>query len=370
MTNAKVIVVLGSVRDYHAVDWYINLRKVYPHVIFISDCDASEGLKNSMPSGFAYENLLRLDWFLLASQTYYANIWRNILKILFLPLNSIYLRLKLRSLKNVIIHAHPTYYGALAALSGFPFIVTPQGSELLVRARNSRVYAYLASLIFDRASLVTVDSITMQQCAQRNVKSTPVLVVQNGVDVSSIIKASLQLNQAPKSSDSQSYLLSFRSLFSNYNIIEILEQRNTFLPHTPIYLCYPAYDQDYKEQIKKLMLPIDKDLGRLPKNILYRYMSNCLCAISIPTSDSSPRSVYEHIFNSRPIILRSNSYLHSLPSCMRSRIVEISSPVDTWLPNSLTQVNCLPAQYSPSPEAFEMLDSVTILRKHFVSIYG
>ena len=43
------IIIFGSVRDYHAVDWYLNLYKINRNLIFVSDCNCGEGIENQMP---------------------------------------------------------------------------------------------------------------------------------------------------------------------------------------------------------------------------------------------------------------------------------------------------------------------------------
>ena len=53
-------------------------------------------------------------------------------------------------------------------------------------------------------------------------------------------------------------------------------------------------------------------------------MSNSIATISIPISDSSPRSVYESIFSGAPTILQDNPYQDFMTDSMKSRVITIN----------------------------------------------
>ena len=60
---------------------------------------------------------------------------------------------------------------------------------------------------------------------------------------------------------------------------------------------YPFAEKNYKSKINNYLKCSDSDLGRIEKKIdLYKILNSTVLAISIPESDSSPRSVYEAIF--------------------------------------------------------------------------
>ena len=157
------IIIFGSVRDYHAVDWYLNLYKINKNIIFVSDCNRGEGIENQMPKSHSYIQLISLDNLLLGSQSKFANIWRNTLKILILPLNSILFLTICFLLNPKIIHAHPMYYGLICKILNKKYIITPQGSEILIRAKNNYLYRLIAGIILSGAQSITTDSDLMKK---------------------------------------------------------------------------------------------------------------------------------------------------------------------------------------------------------------
>ena len=180
------IIIFGSVRDYHAVDWYLNLYKINKNIIFVSDCNCGEGIDNQMPTSHSYIQLIPLDNLLLGSQSKFANIWRNTLKILILPLNSILFLAICKIVKPKIIHAHPLYYGLICKILNKKYIVTPQGSEILVRAKNNYLYKLFAGFILTGAKHITTDSNLMKKTIN-NIYDLDCSIVQNGIDSSTIL---------------------------------------------------------------------------------------------------------------------------------------------------------------------------------------
>lgn len=359
------IIILGSVRDFHAVDWYLNIFSTGRSVLFVSDCGASEGIANQMPSSHNYINLIQIDSFLFNSQSGISNIWRNFIKILLLPLNSLYLYLICFYIKPKIIHAHPIYYGFLSLLSSRKFLVTPQGSEILVRAKNNSIYKMFAFLVLSKAHLITVDSRLMQESI-KNYFGLQALVVQNGIDTTTILK--FKSNYIPLENY---FILSFRSLFKNYRIFEILEQRNLFIPELPIYFVYPSFDGEYLEQLKLLLKSNDKLLGKVNKTKLYELMASCLSAVSVPISDSSPKSVYESIFLGAPVIIQNNKYLKDLTLSMSTRVVPVNISNGTeWLPAALKCASHLNKRYNPCALSISKFDSKLVLESYYEKLYG
>ena len=100
----------------------------------------------------------------------------------------------------------------------------------------------------------------------------------------------------------------------------------------------------------------DRFLGRLDREQFHETLRRFPIAISIPLSDSSPRSVYEAIFSGCIVIIRDCLYIHSLPICMRSRLV-ITDCNGSWL-DSCYQEALLKSKepYLPSDEAMCSFD--------------
>ena len=360
------IIIFGSVRDYHAIDWYLNLYKIDRNLIFVSDCNCGEGIENQMPKSHSYIQLIPLDNFLLASQSKFANIWRNTFKILILPLNSILFLAICLLLKPRIIHAHPLYYGLICKILNQKYIVTPQGSEILVRSKRNFLYKLFAGFILRGAKKITTDSILMKKTINSLFKLDSYLI-QNGIDSSSILKILEE-----KTSSQDKYLLSLRAIHENYRILEIVKSRNCTCPMKPIYFVYPFCDNIYFKEVKKYLKPFDKLLGKVEKDNLYSLMSNSIAAISIPISDSSPKSVYESIFSGAPTILHNNPYQDFMTESMKSRIITITNKdirESNWLSNSIKEALKISKEYSPCSLSYEKFDSNLILKSTYKTLY-
>ena len=360
------IIILGSVRDYHAIDWYLNLYKINQNTIFVSDCNCGEGIENQMPTNHSYIQLIPLDNLLLGSQSRLANIWRNTLKILILPINSILFLSICIILKPKIIHAHPLYYGLICKILNQKYIVTPQGSEILVRARNNKLYKLLAGFILKGAKHITTDSILMKKTIN-NFYKLDSFVVQNGIDSSNILKI-----KENKPIYKDEYLLSFRSIHANYRILEILKTRNYSSPEIPIYFVYPSFDNDYFNEVKRYLKPFDRLFGKVEKKRLFSLMANSIATISIPISDSSPKSVYESIFSGAPTILQDNPYQDHMTDSMKSRVISFATSDiknSNWLSDSIKEAKKICKEYTPCKSSYEKFDSEFILNAIYPKLY-
>ena len=360
------IIIFGSVRDYHAVDWYLNLYKINRNLIFVSDCNCGEGIENQMPKSHSYIQLIPLDNLLLGSQSKFANLWRNTLKILILPLNSILFLIICFLLKPKIIHAHPLYYGLICKLLNKEYLVSPQGSEILVRAKKNYFYKFFAGFILKGAKKITTDSNLMKKTI-KNLYKLDSYVVQYGIDISSILKIK-EKNILLK----DKYLLSYRAIYENYRILEIVKSRNKSCPNKPIYFVYPSFDRLYINEVKKYLKPFDKLLGKVEKDRLYSLMSNSIATISIPISDSSPRSVYESIFSGAPSILQDNPYQDFMTDSMKSRVITINATDlknSHWLSKSIKESLNILEDFSPCKLSYEKFDSELVLNSTYKILY-
>jgi hypothetical protein len=142
-----------------------------------------------------------------------------------------------------------------------------------------------------------------------------------------------------------------------YRIKEILEFRNRYSNKYPITFIYPFYDNIYKSVCNPLITNKDLDLGRVERSKMYELFSKSELAISIPNSDSSPRSVYEAIFCGCPVIITYNLFYESLPICMKSRIIIVDIKDKSWMNDAIEKSKILnKTPYLPSIQAVEMFD--------------
>lgn len=358
------IVILGGARDYHALDWYRTVKKLMPstNVILLTDLIGGEGFDVIVNESDRVEKLFIIDKFLFKGQSRAGNIWRNIFKLLVLPIQIFYLKKYKREHPNSVFHAHPMYYMFLCWLSGIEFIGSPQGDEILIRPYRSKLYRYFAKKALQAAKYVTVDSINMQKGIEQ-LSGIHALVYQYGIDVES-----LQQLQSTK----RDKIASIRGMLPLYRIQEIIEARNRskILSHEPISFIYPYYDEAYYTHMKKILISDDQDLGRLDKDAMYQLLLESFLIVSIPESDSSPRSVYESIFLGCCVAVTYNPWIESLPSCMKNRlyIVDLDDPL--WLEKAFEFAQkCVLVPYVPSEKALEMFDQRRSIGKVIEKLY-
>jgi hypothetical protein len=360
----KDIVFICGARDFHAMDKYwITAKAVYPRkVLLLTDLIESENQPKLIAIDTSVHHLFNIDKLLFKKQSSISNIWRNLIKLLLIPVQIYYLKKFYKNHSDYIYHAIPMYYMMLCYLANVPFVATPQGSEILVRPLRSKIYKKFAVKSLKAARNVIVDSVNMQNKVFRlsGVKS---IIMKNGFNTSEILNKNMNYERQT--------ILSIRGFNPIYRIEKILEARLESEEKLPISFVYPACEEDYKKRIKGGFIPQDKDLGRLDKSLLYEEMVNTLLAISIPESDSSPRSVYECIFAGACVAVTQSPYIKELPKCMIERIYLVNIDDRNWFDEALVfakKITSIP--FIPSDEALEMCDQERTIKKIVDRIYS
>jgi hypothetical protein len=361
---AQQILFLGNGRCYHTVDWFRSAQRLQPEPppVLVTDLIEGESFVRLLRPGDRVERLLVIDWLLFRKQSRLGDTWRNAIKLLLLPLQALLLRRIVRRYPGSVIHAHSTYYIAMARASGCRYVATPQGSEVLARPYRSRFYYRFSRYAFERAARITVDSVAMQTCL-RELFGLDALIIQNGID----IDAMREFDDAIPARNS---ITSIRGIVPNYRIDLLLDARNRTLPGSPIDFCYPFDGAEYRTAIADKFIATDRDHGRLPRPDLYRLLRATLLVISIPVSDSSPRSVYEAIFCGCMVAASDGAWISQLPACMRARVMVIDPASDTWLYDALeTARERASDPYIPSEHALEMFDQKLSMQKFYRDIF-
>ena len=360
----KDVVFVCGARDFHAMDkYYLTSKVLYPrNVLILTDLVESEGQPKLIKDSTPVYHLFNIDRFLFKKQSSVGNIWRNILKILVLPVQVYFLKKFYKSHTDYIYHAIPMYYMLLCYFSKVPFIATPQGSEILVRPGKSKLYKKYAIKSLRAASKVIVDSINMQRKV-KELSAVEAVVMKNGFNTSILLPNNVN--------GVRNKIVSMRGLNPNYQIGKILDARSESEEKLPISLVYPFSVEDYKVEILNKFIPGDEDLGRLNKDCLYKLMSETLLAISIPVSDSSPRSVYECIFAGACVAITYSSYFDELPQCMRDRIYLVNLEDKNWFESALDYAKKVTTnRFIPTQEALEMCNEELTIRKIVEEIYA
>lgn len=348
----REIIFVGDGRDFHARDWYLTVKEVSsPRVVlFATDLIESEGCARLVNETDRIIPLFNIDSLLLRKVSKWGNYWRNIVKVLFFPVQIPRLKKIFKDYPDAVFHAHTMYYMFLCWLANINYIGTPQGSEILVRPYRSKIYKFFAKKSLLAAKHIIVDSTNLQKGIFKLCGKTST-VIQNGIDVEEI-KRNIQ------KSTIRPYITSIRGLYMNYRIEKIFEARDQCSYFTPLLLFYPFAEAGYKKNISKKMAKEDIDLGRIDtKAEMYQILGSTLLAISIPDSDSSPRSVYESIFCGCCVAVSYNPWIESLPECMRSRIVIVNIEDDLWLEKAIEQARIITKEpFRPTEKALNSFD--------------
>ena len=354
-TEYKAVFLCGA-RDFHAMDWYKSAQSLNPlsKIQIVTDLIQGEGYQKIVQQNDHVYKLFILDPFLFSQQSKWANLWRNLLKLIVLPLQVILLKRFARDNPGHIYHAHSMYYLVLAALSNVKYIGTPQGSDILVKPKRSRMFKIFSIYGLRKAKHLTVDSQMMKEGIMDLVGRTDVSLIQNGINIS---KIQLKKKKAGRSKKNIPYIYSVRGLTELYDIEAIFRNRHESNLNIPIYLSYPFSEAQYKIKVKAHFIETDLDLGKSSKEDMYDHMTEALVMISIPWSDSSPRSVYEAIFCGCPVAISYNKYYEDLPECMKKRIILIKKSDDNWLEKVINlAVDIKAIEYKPSQEALNIFD--------------
>ncbi len=354
--NRKTIVFLCGARDFHAMDWYRIALKTLPNreIVILTDLIQGEGYKKLINKKDKIFKLLIIDNILFNIQSSAGNIWRNFIKLLLFPIQVFLIKRFSRKFPNSIYYAHSMYYLVLAWAARVKYVGTPQGSDILVKPYNSKIYKYFTIKAVRGAKAVTVDSQNMFNNVKRLCDIEP-RIIQNGIDLESILKMRNSLNNDEIEREN---ILSIRGIAPIYRIMDIIKARNTSKNYKmPISLTSPFTENDYKNDISKIVQPFDQFLGRVDKTFLYELLFKAKLVFSIPLSDSSPKSVYESIFLGCAVAISPNEYYDTLPNCMKSRIILINFEDKKWFDSAIVSANkIIKTPFIPSEKALKIFD--------------
>ena len=356
--RVKRVVFLCGSKDFHAMDKFHLTAEIlgYENVTLVTDTFEGEGQKSLIKPEYKVVALCIIDQLTLSGQSVISNIWRNALKIGILPLQVWRLRRVYRESEPIIFHAIPMYYMLLCYFARIRYIGTPQGSEILVRLGSSRIYKHFATKAITGADKIIVDSIVMK-ASIKSLCGVESLLIKNGFNTS--LALSFQAEEKKRSR-----VLSIRGLYEIYRIAEIILARNNSQSKSRLDFVFAAKNEAYLENIKGLLSLDDKIYGTLSREKLYSLMAETILVISIPASDSSPRSVYESIFCGAIVAMTYSGYYDELPQCMRQRIYLANLDSETWFDEALEFAqSAVKHPYIPSSRALEMSDQNKLINK-------
>ncbi|MEA5421449.1 glycosyltransferase [Spirulina sp. CCNP1310] len=354
MTSQSKIIFVGNARSYHTLDLCRSLHKHLPKKswVFFTDCIESEGHIRIIDDQDAVQKLLLIDPLLFRDQSTKANLWRNLLKLLLAPLQAVLLKIRVGNPKEKVIHAHTFYYGMLCRMAKLPFFFTPQGGELTERPKESDFYRFLMQWTLSGAKYTFVDSRRMLNMAQE-LGCKNVSIHQYGIDTASCLAADIGLKRWR--------VISNRGIEKNYQIDLIQTARDRECDDVSLTFFYPLWDSLYRSAFQEKLRPNDQDLGRIEKIKCYQLYAESILVISIPRSDSSPRSVYEAIFCGVPVATVSSPWVDDLPFSMRKRVLLVDPQSPGWFRQAyIWAQQCVNDPFVPCSTAISKFDQFAV----------
>lgn len=363
MNEKTTVYIVGNGRCYHTIDWFRSLQRSLPvdSWVFFTDCISLGNEQQLLLPRDNFQSLVNIDKFLLAGASPTRHFWRNLVKFLLTPIQSFVLRQKFADVSNCIIHAHTFYYGLICRTAGLSFIFTPQGFELTERPKNSKIYAFLMSWVLAGAERVLVDSERMRVACVK-LGSKKVEVSQYGVDTNKCLAADVNHERTK--------IVSNRGIEENYRINHIISSRNATASKLPITFIYPLSDLGYYRDFLSKLDAKDRNLGTISKDDCYKLYAKASLVISIPISDSSPRSVYEAIFCGAPVATVYSPWIDNLPKSMRDRVVVLNPLDEGWFCEAISFADKLrDSRFTPCSEAVGRFDQFNVTKNVYNSIY-
>lgn len=245
------------------------------------------------------------------SYEFVQRIWR----LLLLPFWAFHVSRKLRIFP--IVHCHGLFSLVLATLSFYPLnriVFTPQGSDLLLLPLKYGIVRFFLRIVLPHLASVAADSqLLLDSCSRfSSINPSRLIVIQNGIDQK-------LLNHVRRSTHSLKYDLCWpRGLSPVYNLpyfFEILAHLD-HLVSTPVTLCViGAYGTNNSLSRLNTFANISVTFTpRLTPSAFFRTIAESRVILSIPLSDSSPRTVYEALYLRKPLFLTRLPCFNWLPS--------------------------------------------------------
>lgn len=361
----KDVIFVCDSRDYHAMDWFHVVKDICndKQIAVATDIVDRSGVESLIRRDDSVILLYDINPFLIKGKTRIGDIWRNGIKVITTPFQIWGLRKLAQENPEVVFHAHSMYYIFLCWLAGIKFVATPMGSDVLVRPDESRIYKYLTTRSLKAAEVITVDSVKLYDKV-KEISGSESKIIQNGIDVA-------EISSFENSAGERNKIVSIRGFYPNYQIEKLLSSRNNMSNPPGITFIYPFYEENYRVKLKADFIGSDIDSGRLGKEDLYKLLWESYMVVSIPESDSSPRSVYEAIFCGCAVAVTYSPWIDSLPSCMTSRVIVVNLENPGWFQEALMiGKEIASGRYIPSREALELYDQVEAMKVVCRDVYN
>ena len=225
--------------------------------------------------------------------------------------------------KNIdVVHAHNLYYAYVASFlkANVPIIFTPMGSDIIIHAQNNKIYKHMARRAFNKAEVVTGDSLLLQRSGFKlGAKGERNFIIQNGVDSSIFYPKENSIRRELHIKGEEFLFFSPRAITPLYNIDIILDALYLLKKSNIRFKCMFsfAFGGEYYSKLKQKVIKLGLEnyviwLEYVKYEDMQLYYNASDVVISVPSSDSSPKSVYEAMFCGKPLIISDLEWSYEL----------------------------------------------------------
>ena len=305
------------------------------------------------------------------SYEFVQRIWRIIFSIPW----GIYIRIRLSNSK--FVHCHGLFALLLAHIALIPcsrIIFTPQGSDLLVLPDKYLFIRKFLSNKLLKLKFITADS---NNLLKKLVEICPLIkinqlkLIQNGIPLDAIKKLNFKKSVNFKRKIDLCWIRGFGSIYQFDYFLKLLEFISKITKSELNIVIIAAYGSlSIPKEIYKLPNLNITLMPRLNKEQFLKCLSESKVVLSIPLSDSSPRSVYESIALGCKLFVTNLNCFDWLPKNLKSEFIFSTSIIKEDSKNLLKAVsdfkdikdlNSLNIKY---PNFFSSLDYSNIAKSY------
>lgn len=307
------ILYLGDAGSWHNALWVQYFCQSDAHRVYLFSDHNRSGSRARFPDNMTIiESGGLLGWLLNIGNKPFPKL-RHINKLASLALFRWQVKRLIRKYNIDIVHCHTLYYGYLGAEipASIPVIFTPLGSSIIIHAQQPGLYQHMAKRGFARADMVTADSKLLQDKGIAvGAKTDHNHIVQFGVDQSLFYPKNSDFRANNNIADDCLLLFSPRAIDDIYNIDVLLQALALLKQQGVVFRCMFTYafgNQNFAK-LKAQAQALDIEdcliwLGFLQYQDMPDVYNASDIVISVPSSDSSPKSVYEAMSCRKPCIL-------------------------------------------------------------------
>ena len=266
-----------------------------------------------------YFNLLNV------SYEFMQRIWRLIFCIPW----GIYLKIKLSGQR--LVHCHGLFsllITHIAGISNSRIIFTPQGSDILVLPDKNFLVRKFLSYKLEKISFITADSNLLLKKALLlcpKLKEDKLKIIQNGIPLENIEKLIERKANLKERSIDICWIRGISEVYQFEYFLELLKEISTLSKSEINVHIISAYGKtNISSELNKYKNINIKLLPRLNSIDFLKTLFNSKVVISIPKSDSSPRSVYEALSLGCRIFVTYLECFNWMPYKLKSKFIYCS----------------------------------------------